>query len=104
MPTGIVVQCQNERSQHKNRAAAWKMLRAKMARVEEEKREIEQGRSTKTSPASALEIKFAITSCILINPRQRQPHWAIPAGSFHAVLDGDIQEFLELYLRLACER
>jgi peptide chain release factor 2 len=41
-PTGIVVQCQNERSQHKNRAAAWKMLRARMARIEDEKREAEQ--------------------------------------------------------------
>ncbi len=42
LPTGIVVQCQNERSQHKNRAMAWKMLRARLARLEEEKREAEQ--------------------------------------------------------------
>ena len=39
LPTNIVVQCQSERSQHKNRATAWKMLRARMARAEEEKRE-----------------------------------------------------------------
>src|SRR5690606_6612996 len=42
LPTGIVVQCQNDRSQHKNRAQAWKMLRARIARLEEEKREAEQ--------------------------------------------------------------
>jgi peptide chain release factor 2 len=42
MPTNIVVQCQNERSQHKNRATAYKMLRARLARLEEEKREAAQ--------------------------------------------------------------
>ena len=47
LPTGIVVQCQNERSQHKNRATAWKMLRARLARVEEEKREAEQAEKYK---------------------------------------------------------
>ena len=42
MPSGVVVQCQQERSQHKNRASAQKMLRARLARLEEEKREAEQ--------------------------------------------------------------
>jgi peptide chain release factor 2 len=42
LPTGIVVQCQSQRSQHKNRAQAWKMLRAQLARAEEEKREAEE--------------------------------------------------------------
>ena len=42
LPTGVVVACQSERSQHKNRATALKMLRARLARIEEEKREAEQ--------------------------------------------------------------
>ena len=44
IPTNTVVQCQNERSQHQNRATAWKMLRQK-ARLEEEKREAEEAKN-----------------------------------------------------------
>lgn len=50
LPTGIVVQCQSERSQHKNRATAIKMLRARMARMEEEKKEAEQLARYKQQP------------------------------------------------------
>src|SRR5690606_33185029 len=49
-PTGVVVQCQAERSQHKNRATAWKMLRARLARIEEEKREAEEAAKYKMQP------------------------------------------------------
>ena len=54
VPTGIVVQCQNERSQHQNRATAWKMLRAKMARLEEEKREAEEAERRRIEELEAL--------------------------------------------------
>ena len=64
LPTGIVVQCQNERSQHKNRATAWKMLRARLARVEEEKREAEQAAKYQKQARWALVRRSAITSCI----------------------------------------
>ncbi len=65
IPTGIVASCQSERSQHKNRSMAWKMLRARMARVEEERREAEHWPSIRTRLASGSARRFAITSCIL---------------------------------------
>jgi peptide chain release factor 2 len=98
IPTGIVVQCQNERSQHKNRAAAWKMLRAKMARLEEEKREAEQAQKYKDK--SRVGFGSQIRNYFL-HPDQRvkDSRTGYAMGSFHSVLDGNIQEFLESYLR-----
>lgn len=97
-PTGIVVQCQNERSQHKNRATAWKMLRAQMARHEEEKREQEDAakyqNQAKTGFGSQIRNYF-------LHPDQRvkDARTKFQMGNFHAVLDGDIQGFLESTLR-----
>ncbi|WP_391483972.1 peptide chain release factor 2 [Aeoliella mucimassa] len=97
-PTGIVVQCQNERSQHKNRATAWKMLRARMARIEEEKREAEEAakyeQQAKTGFGSQIRNYF-------LHPDQRvkDARTKFQMGNFHAVLDGDIQGFLESTLR-----
>lgn len=98
LPTGIVVQCQNERSQHKNRATAWKMLRARMARVEEEKREAEQAQKyqsqAKTGFGSQIRNYFQ-------HPDQRikDARSGYAMGSFQKVMDGDIQGFLDAYLR-----
>jgi peptide chain release factor 2 len=98
LPTGIAVQCQNERSQHKNRATAIKMLRARLARIEEEKREAEQAakyeNQAKTGFGSQIRNYF-------LHPDQRVKdvrtgHYM---GNFQAVLDGDIQGFLDSYLR-----
>jgi peptide chain release factor 2 len=98
LSTGIVVQCQNERSQHKNRANAWKMLRARMARVEEEKREAEQAAKYRS------QAKVGFGSQIrnyFLHPDQRvkDSRTGHSAGSFHSVLDGNLQDFLEAYLR-----
>ena len=98
LPTGIVVQCQNERSQHKNRANAWKMLRARMARAEEEKREAEQAAKYRS------QAKVGFGSQIrnyFLHPDQRvkDSRTGHSAGSFHSVLDGNLQDFLEAYLR-----
>ncbi len=97
-PSGIVVQCQNERSQHKNRSQAWKMLRARLARVEEEKREAEQAakydKAAKTGFGSQIRNYF-------LHPDQRvkDARTGHYVGSFHAVMDGDIQGFLDAYLQ-----
>jgi peptide chain release factor 2 len=98
MPSGIVVQCQNERSQHKNRATAWKMLRAQLARVEEEKREAAE--ATKYQNKARVGFGSQIRNYFL-HPDQRvkDTRTGHSAGSFHQVLDGDIQDFLDAVLR-----
>ena len=98
IPSGTVVQCQNERSQHKNRASARKMLTAALARAEEEKREAEQAAKYKS------QAKVGFGSQIrnyFLHPDQRvkDARTGHYMGNFHAVLDGDIQEFLDAYLR-----
>jgi peptide chain release factor 2 len=97
-PTGIVVQCQAERSQHKNRATAWKMLRARMARLEEERREAEQAAKYKN------QAKVGFGSQIrnyFLHPDQRvkdaRTGWQ--ETKFHEVLDGQIDDFLDAYLK-----
>jgi peptide chain release factor 2 len=98
IPTGIVVQCQNERSQHKNRALALKMLRARLARIEEEKREAEQAakyhRKPKVGFGSQIRSYF-------LHPDQRikDARTGQTSTNFHDVLDGHIQDFLDAYLR-----
>ncbi len=98
IPTGIVAQCQSERSQHKNRASAWKMLRARMARVEEEKREAEQAakyqKQAKVGFGSQIRNYFQ-------HPDQRikDARTGHAATHFQNVMDGNIQGFLDAYLR-----
>jgi peptide chain release factor 2 len=98
LPTNIVVQCQNERSQHKNRATAWKMLRARMARLQEEKREAEE--AAKYQQQAKVGFGSQIRNYFL-HPDQRvkDARTKFQVGSFHAVMDGDIQGFLESTLR-----
>ncbi|MGW8257867.1 MAG: peptide chain release factor 2 [Thermoguttaceae bacterium] len=97
LPTGIVVQCQNERSQHKNRATALRMLRARLARVEEEKRQSEQ--AAKYSQMPKVGFGSQIRSYFL-HPDQRikDARTGHTSTNFHEVLDGHIQDFLEAYL------
>jgi peptide chain release factor 2 len=98
LPTGIVVQCQNERSQHKNRATANKMLRARLARLEDEKREAEQAKRHQARPKSGFGAQIRN---YFLHPDQRvkDARTGHSATNFQNVLNGDIQGFLESYLR-----
>ncbi len=98
IPTGIVASCQSERSQHKNRSMAWKMLRARMARVEEERREAEQ--LAKYKNKARVGFGSQIRNYFL-HPEQRVKDSRTEhlQNSFHAVMAGDIQGFLEAFLR-----
>ena len=102
LPTNTVVQCQNERSQHKNRALALKMLRAKLVRLEEEKREAAMVEKYKNMA------KVGFGSQIrnyFLHPDQRvkDARTGYSMGSFHQVLDGEIQGFFDAYLRWRVE-
>jgi peptide chain release factor 2 len=98
LPTNTVVQCQSERSQHKNRATAWKMLRARMARAEEEKREAAE--AAKYQQQAKVGFGSQIRNYFL-HPDQRvkDARTKYQMGNFHAVMDGEIQGFLDAVLR-----
>jgi len=99
IPTGVVASCQGERSQHQNRAMAWKMLRAKMARIEEERREVEQQNKY------ALKARSGFGSQIrnyFLHPDQRvkDARTGHYVGNFNSVLDGsELQGFLNAFLQ-----
>jgi len=97
-PSGIVVQCQSERSQHKNRATAIKMLRARLARLEEEKREAEQLARYKQQPKTGFgsQIRNYFLHPDQRVKDQRTGHYV---GSFQSVLDGNLDGFLDAFLR-----
>ncbi len=97
LPTGIVVQCQNERSQHKNRAAALKQLRARLYEHEMEKRRVEE-RKLEDSKA---DINFGsqIRSYVLAPYRLvKDLRTRLPIGDVDRVLDGDLEELIHAFL------
>ncbi len=97
LPTGIVVQCQNDRSQHKNRAQAMKMLRARLYQHELRKREAE---AEAVAEAKAdIGWGHQIRSYVL-QPYQmvKDLRTGVETGNVQAVLDGDIDAFLEASL------
>ena len=97
LPTGIVVQCQNERSQHKNRASAIKQLRAKLYEHEMDKKRVEQSKLED----SKLDINFGsqIRSYVLAPYRMIKDHRTkLAVGDVDRVLDGDLEQLMHAYL------
>jgi peptide chain release factor 2 len=97
LPTNTVVQCQNERSQHKNRDTAMKQLRAKLYERELEKKR-DEARKTE---ASKLEINFGsqIRSYVLAPYRMIKDHRTkLSIGDIDPVLEGDLEELIHAYL------
>jgi len=98
MPSGIVVACQAERSQHKNRATAWNMLRARLYEAELQRREAE----TQKLEEAKTEIGWGrqIRSYVL-QPYQmvKDLRTEVESGNVSGVLDGDLDQFMEGYLR-----
>jgi peptide chain release factor 2 len=96
-PTGIVVQCQNDRSQHRNRAEAWNLLRARLYELELQKRE----EAAQAEHAEKGEIGWGnqIRSYVL-HPYQmvKDLRTNVEKGNAQGVLDGDLDEFLEASL------
>ncbi len=97
IPTGIVVSCRNERSQHKNRAMAMKILRARLFELEERKKreELEKFSKDKKEIAWGSQIR----SYVLQPYRMVKDHrTGVEIGNTDAVLDGAIDPFIEAYL------
>lgn len=97
-PTGLVVQCQNERSQHRNREMAMKVLRSRIyIKLEEEE---EKKRSEITGKKKAISWGNQIRSYVFHPYTMVKDHRTnIQTGNISAVMDGDIDEFIEAYLR-----
>ena len=103
IPTGIVVACQNERSQHKNRAMAMKILKSRLydLEIEKQKEKMETYHKTKKDIAWGSQIR----SYVLHPYRMVKDHrTSVEVGNADAVLDGDIDQFIQAYLIQAEER
>jgi len=99
LPTGIVAQCQNERSQHKNKAMAMKVLKARLyeEQLKEQSKKIDELHSSKKAIAWGSQIR----SYVLQPYRMVKDHRTnLETGNVDAVLDGDIDQFINAYLMM----
>ncbi|GIX30476.1 MAG: peptide chain release factor 2 [Porticoccaceae bacterium] len=97
LATGIVVQCQSERSQHQNRERAWKMLRAKLYELEMQKR-AEANRKLEESKAD-IGWGSQIRSYVLDDQRIKDLRTGVQTTDCQSVLDGDLDRFIEASLK-----
>jgi len=97
LPTNTVVQCQNDRSQHKNKATAMKQLKAKLYELEAQKRrsEAQAVEDTKSDVGWGNQIR----SYVLDQSRIKDLRTGVEVGNTQAVLDGDLDKFIEASLK-----
>jgi peptide chain release factor 2 len=97
VPTGIVVACQSERSQHKNRSTAMKMLKAKLYELEVNKRNA----AAKVLEDQKTDVGWGhqIRSYVLDQSRIKDLRTGIEVGNTQAVLDGDLDDFMKASLK-----
>ena len=98
VPTGTVVACQNERSQHANRDRAWKLLRAKLYELEIQKRSDAQQALEATK--SDIGWGSQIRSYVLDDSRIKDLRTGVENSNTGAVLDGDLDKFIEASLKM----
>jgi peptide chain release factor 2 len=96
-PTGIVVQCQNDRSQHKNKATAMKQLKSKLYELEMQKRRSDQ--QVVEDSKSDIGWGSQIRSYVLDQSRIKDLRTSVETGNTQAVLDGDLDPFIEASLK-----
>jgi peptide chain release factor 2 len=102
-PTGIAAESRTERSQHKNDAMAMQQLKAKLYRIEEQKRlaEVEKKYDEKGEVAWGSQIRnYVMQPYTLV----KDVRTGVETAQIHAVLDGDLDEFIQAYLRLKTEK
>ena len=97
IPTGIVVQCQTDRSQHKNRDQAWKQLKAKLYELEMQKRN--ESAQALEDTKSDIGWGSQIRSYVLDQSRIKDLRTSVETGNTQAVLDGDLDQFIEASLK-----
>ncbi len=97
MPTGIIVACQAERSQHKNRATAYKMLKARLyeRELQQQQEKIDAANATKTAIGWGHQIRSYVLQPYQLVKDLRTGHTSTNPG---AVLDGDVDDFIQASL------
>ena len=97
LPSGIVVQCQNQRSQHKNRDQAMSQLRAKLYELEMQKRN--EAKQAQEDAKADIGWGSQIRSYVLDQARIKDLRTGVETGNTQAVLDGDLDKFIEASLK-----
>ncbi len=102
IPTGIVAECVNERSQGQNKRQAMGMLKAKLEQIEQAKRDTELAKAH--SEKGDIAWGNQIRNYVLDDPRVKDLRTGIEVGNPQKVLDGDLEEFIEAALRWRADR